>query len=162
MGEGIADALAYAHQHGVIHRDLKPGNIMLTEHGPKLLDFGIAKRVIAESAFEAETVTKTAAGMIVGSTAYMSPEQAEGRPTDHRSDVFSFGAVLYEMATGQRAFQGESHISTLAAVLQREPVPLRTLAPASPPALDRIVKRCLRKNRRIAIRTWRRCRTRCD
>ncbi|MFN0168705.1 MAG: protein kinase domain-containing protein, partial [Bryobacteraceae bacterium] len=95
----------------------------------------------------ATTVTQTAAGMIVGSVAYMSPEQAESRLTDHRADVFSFGAVLYEMATGRRAFHGDTHASTLAAVLKGEPVPLRTLAPASPAALDRIVRRCLRKNR---------------
>lgn len=144
VAEGLADALAYAHGHGVVHRDLKPSNIMLTEHGPKLFDFGIAKRVVAEGE-QAETLTQTASGAVIGSVAYMSPEQAEGRTVDHRSDVFSFGAVVYEMATGQRAFQGDTNVSTLAAVLQRDPAPIKTLAPASPAELDALVRRCLRK-----------------
>ena len=141
----ITDALAKAHAVALVHRDLKPGNIMLnTEGRVKLLDFGLAK--FMEPAGQ-ESATRTVAsltheGSIVGTAAYMSPEQAEGKPVDSRSDIFSFGAVLYEMLTGRRAFRGNSAISTLAAVLEKDPEPL---AGPIPRDLERIVSRCLRK-----------------
>ena len=132
----MAAALEAAHAKGITHRDLKPANILVTKEGVKLLDFGLAKVSEAKDA----SVTRTMAGTILGTAAYMSPEQAEGKPTDARSDVFSFGAVLYEMLSGWRAFEGESAISTMAAVLHKEPRRLET-----PPALERVVMRCLEK-----------------
>src|SRR5262249_24677732 len=132
----IADALAAAHAAGIVHRDLKPGNVMDSETGlVKVLDFGLAKVVGGPAGASGETETmfgqgpKTVPGMIVGTVAYMSPEQAEGKPVDHRSDIFSFGAMLHEMLTGHRAFQGESTASTLAALLTVEPRPLSIEAP---------------------------------
>jgi eukaryotic-like serine/threonine-protein kinase len=144
----IAAGLAKAHAAGIIHRDLKPGNIMITDDRQvKLLDFGIAKLIHgAEVTSGDDAPTLTAFGAIVGTAAYMSPEQAEAKRVDARSDVFAFGAVLYEMITGRRAFEGETAIATLAAVLRSEPEPVRTVAPSSPPELDRIVARCLRKD----------------
>ena len=136
----IADALAAAHQAGIVHRDLKPANILVTNQGVKLLDFGLA-RLQPGIGQEAMTATMTAPGMIAGTVAYMSPEQAQGKPVDARSDIFSFGAVLYEMVTGQRAFTGNSAISTLNAVLTQEPKPIQ----GAPPELERIIRRCLRK-----------------
>lgn len=146
----IADGLAKAHAAGITHRDLKPSNIMVDGDGRvKLLDFGLAKLTDRSERSEHDaTLTQkgTADGAILGTVSYMSPEQAEGKKIDTRSDIFSFGAVLYEMVSGQRAFQGDTPVSTIAAVLQKEPKPLTGLTPAIPRDLDKIITRCLRKN----------------
>jgi Tol biopolymer transport system component/predicted Ser/Thr protein kinase len=145
---GIAAALAAAHRQGVVHRDLKPDNIMITGDGRiKVLDFGLAK--LRESAQDEETVVPTAsiteAGKILGTVSYMSPEQAEGKPLDHRSDIFSFGVVFYEMATGRRPFVGETAVSTISSILRDTPPPPQQLNAALPAQLGRIVRRCLAK-----------------
>lgn len=145
----IADGLAAAHVAGIIHRDLKPANIMISDDGRvKLLDFGLAKLVESErSADETKTESQlTQTGAIVGTAAYMSPEQAQGQPLDTRSDIFAFGAVVYEMLSGQRAFGGPTWLSTLAAILHSEPRPLFEVNPEITPALETQVERCLRKN----------------
>jgi Tol biopolymer transport system component/predicted Ser/Thr protein kinase len=147
-GIQIADALARAHGAGIVHRDLKPSNIMVDEHGlVKVLDFGLAKLAeTAPSGGDETTRTVEAAtekGTIVGTTAYMSPEQAAGRKVDARSDIFSFGSVLYEMVTGRRAFEADSKFSTLAAVIERDPA---SLAGEVPHDLEKIITRCLRKD----------------
>ncbi len=147
----IADALERAHREGIVHRDLKPGNIMLTKSGAKLLDFGLAKpqaAVATHAALTAMTTGQplTAEGMIVGTFQYMAPEQLEGREADARSDIFSFGAVLYEMTTGRRAFDGKNQASVIASVLASDPPPISSVAPMSPPALDRLVRTCLAKD----------------
>ena len=155
----IADALAQAHAAGIVHRDLKPANIMLTPEGRvKVLDFGLAK--LTEPAFgksgpseskatltDRDDAPRTEEGSVMGTVAYMSPEQAEGRPIDQRSDVFSFGSVLYEMLTGQRAFQGETKMATLGAVMRGEPKPLAEAASHPVPReLEKLLGRCLRKS----------------
>jgi serine/threonine protein kinase len=139
----ILDALHTAHHKGITHRDLKPANIIVTKQGIKLLDFGLAKLKTAPLTETDGTVTQplTAQGQILGTLQYMSPEQLQGKEADARSDLFSFGCVLYEMLTGRRAFQGASPASVIAAILEREPAPL-----TEAPPLDRIVRRALAKD----------------
>jgi serine/threonine protein kinase len=147
IGVQIAEAFASAHAAQIIHRDLKPANVMLQQDGRvKVLDFGLAKLVDRSDAGAAKTATQTAAGMIMGSAAYMSPEQAEGKPLDARTDIFSFGALLYELCTGTRAFRGDSQVSVLSEVLRHDPPPVTTARPDLPPELARLVARCLRKD----------------
>jgi serine/threonine protein kinase len=148
----IAGALDKAHHNGITHRDLKPGNIMLTKSGVKLLDFGLAK-LTRDATVTTNTVTTlpaaersiTAEGSIIGTLQYMAPEQLEGNEADARTDIFSFGVVVYEMATGKKAFEGKSQASLIAKILETDPPPISSLQPMTPPALDRVIKKCLAK-----------------
>src|SRR5216683_2131271 len=150
----ISDALDKAHRKGVTPRDLKPGNIMLTKTGTKLLDFGLAKLKqeaapanVQLSQLPTASDPLTAKGTIVGTLQYMAPEQLEGKEVDARTDIFPFGAIVYEMATGKRAFEGKSQASVIGAILKDDPPSITSLQPMTPPALDRVVKRCLAKDR---------------
>ncbi len=148
----VADALDHAHRQSLIHRDLKPGNVILTSEGAKLLDFGLAKFQVSGGRIEGMadiTMTSTpltGAGTIIGTIQYMSPEQLEGQEADTRSDIFAFGAMLHEMITGQKAFEGKSQASLIAAIIEREPPSITQVKPLSPPALDRLVRKCLNKD----------------
>jgi Tol biopolymer transport system component/predicted Ser/Thr protein kinase len=148
----IADALDKAHRKGITHRDLKPGNIMLTKSGTKLLDFGLAKlrgpqvAVANLSALPTEGSNLTAQGTILGTLQYMAPEQLEGKEADARTDIFAFGLVVYEMATGKKAFEGKSQASLIAKILETDPPPISSLQPMTPPALDHVAKTCLAKD----------------
>jgi eukaryotic-like serine/threonine-protein kinase len=147
----IVDALAAAHAKCVIHRDLKPSNIIITRNGVKVLDFGLAKlsaeKISSESGADIPTMTEpiTRTGAVLGTLYYMSPEQVEGKETDERSDIFSFGAVLYEMITGQRPFTGDTQAAVLAALLKDHAPPISQRQPATPRALERVVRKCLEK-----------------
>ncbi|HEY6929455.1 MAG TPA: protein kinase [Thermoanaerobaculia bacterium] len=160
-GIEIADALDRAHRQGIVHRDLKPGNVMITKSGVKLLDFGLAKAMAPVKPQSSLTALPTAIGgpnltqegTILGTFQYMAPEQLEGKEADARSDIFAFGAVLYEMATGKKAFTGHSQASLIAAILEHEPAPISTVQPMSPPAFARLVKNCLAKDPEERLQT---------
>ena len=153
VGAELCDGLEKAHHTGVVHRDLKPGNIMLTRSGAKLMDFGLAKTPVAaakaiSSSNSLATMSQplTSEGTILGTIQFMSPEQLEGKEADTRSDIFSLGAVLYEMVTGHRAFSGKTTASTIASILAAEPRPITAIQPSSPPALDHLIQTCLAKD----------------
>src|SRR5262249_12426223 len=153
LGAQIADALDRAHRAGIVHRDLKPANVMITRAGAKLMDFGLARGTqdgtrpalisSRDDASISPTLSRplTAEGTIVGTFQYMSPEQLEGAEADARSDLWGFGCMLYEMATGKRAFEGRSQASLISAIMKEEPRPITELVPLAPPELDRIVRR---------------------
>ena len=152
IGAELADALDKAHRNGIVHRDLKPANIMLTKSGTKLLDFGLAKPTAPQATLATLTSAApqhnpvTQEGTIVGTFQYMSPEQIEGKELDARSDIFSLGTVLYEALTGKRAFDGKSQLSVASAILEKEPEPITSIIPLTPPALDHAIRRCLAKD----------------
>src|SRR5438552_1863598 len=146
-GVEIAEALDRAHRQGIVHRDLKPGNVMLTKSGAKLLDFGLAKSgapVDLSGATQQKALTQE--GTIVGTFQYMAPEQLEGSEADARTDIFALGALLYEMATGKRAFEGKNKTSLIAAIVSGRPTPVSQIQPLAPPALEHVIERCLEKD----------------
>ena len=151
-GSQIADALDCAHRQGIVHRDLKPANVMLTKSGAKLLDFGLARAASREAPIQGLTDFPTQArpltreGTILGTFQYMAPEQLEGAEADARTDIFALGALLHEMATGKRAFQGSSRTSLIAAIVSSDPAPISQIVPMAPAALDHVVKKCLEKD----------------
>src|SRR5207249_4866810 len=151
LGIEIGEGLDWAHHEGIIHRDLKPANVMLTKTGAKLLDFGLA-RAGGESDPDSESPTRTAdpsltdAGTVLGTLSYAAPEQLEGKKADTRTDIFAFGVILYEMATGKRPFAGTSKASLIGSILKDEPPPIADLVPMTPPALDRLTRQCLEKD----------------
>ena len=148
-GIEISEGLDRAHRQGIVHRDLKPANVMITKAGVKLLDFGLAKLRAPRGALEdgaTHAASISGVGTLLGTLPYMAPEQLEGKEADHRTDIFAFGAVVYEMATGRRAFAGTSQASLITAIMSSEPPPLKTLQPLAPPALERIVGKCLEKD----------------
>lgn len=151
LGQQIADALHHAHRQGITHRDLKPGNIMITKSGAKLLDFGLAKARVAvqtsaDGTTRIEQAPLTQEGTLLGTVPYMAPEQLEGQVTDSRTDIFALGAVLYEMTTGRRAFAGRSTASLIASILSDEPPAISSVQPLTPPALERLVRICMAKD----------------
>src|SRR5437868_5716340 len=149
-GAQVADALDTAHRSGIVHRDLKPGNIILTVTGAKLLDFGLAKpaALLPGATLTAATPHSpmTNEGTILGTFQYMSPEQVEGKEVDGRSDIFSLGAVLYEMLTGKRAFEAKSQLSVASAILEKDPARVSDTKPLTPPVLDHAITKCLSKS----------------
>ena len=153
IGIAISDAIAAAQQRGITHRDLKPANVMVTAEGRvKVLDFGVAKLRDLEIAAAGDDLTRspthqlTGEGRIIGTVAYMSPEQAEGKPVDPRSDIFAVGVLLHEMATGDRPFKGDTNVSIISSILKDNPAPVTDLNPRLPADLARIIRRCLAKD----------------
>ncbi len=158
IASALGDALAAAHDKGIVHRDLKPANVMVSKEGRvKVLDFGLAKDVGATDPADATLTSdhRTQAGMVMGTPAYMSPEQTSGRPLDHRTDIFSLGVVLHEMSTGRRPFEGSSSAELISAILRDNPPPVTAFRSDLPSDLARIVRRCLEKDPRHRVQTAR-------